>query len=83
MCGLNLTENAAYVLLHPLQTMKTMTMKALPPLLTWASRQRPGAQVGGVNVLCCDFVGGADFCSLVIGLNHKLLDPAGATGPPG
>lgn len=74
VCGLNLTENAAYVLLHPLQTMKTMTERALSPLLNWASRQRPGAQVGGVNILCCDFVGGSRFCSLVIGLNYKLLD---------
>ncbi|TNM94014.1 hypothetical protein fugu_002190 [Takifugu bimaculatus] len=75
VCGLNLTENAAYVLLHPLQSMKTMTRRALSLLLRWASRQRPGDQAGGVNVLCCDFVGGSQFCSLVIGLNYKLLDP--------
>lgn len=82
VCGLNLTENAAYVLLHPLQNMKTMTMKALSLLLRWAGEQRPGGQVGGVNVLCCDFVAGSLFCSLVIGLNAKLLHPAeaGAAG---
>lgn len=78
VCGLNLTEDTAYVLLHPLQNMKTMTMKALSLLLGWASEQRPGGQAGGVNVLCCDFVGGSHFCSLVIGLNGKLLDPAEA-----
>lgn len=73
MCGLNLTEDAAYILLHPLQNIRTMTRRALSPLLRWASEQRPGGQVGGVNVLCCDFVGGACFCSLVIGLNYKGL----------
>lgn len=78
VCGLNLTENAAYVLLHPLQSMKTMTRRALSLLLNWASKQRPGSQVGGLNVLCCDFVDGSQFCSLVIGLNYKLLDPAEA-----
>lgn len=58
--------------------MKTMTTKALSLLLNWAEEQRPGGQAGAVNVLCCDFVGGSRFCSLVIGLNHKLADPADA-----
>lgn len=82
VCGLNLTESAAYVLLHPLQNMKTMTTKALSLLLAWAGEQRPGGQVGGVNVLCCDFVGGSRFCSLVIGLNYKLLRPGAAGTAP-
>uniref|UniRef100_UPI0037E84177 PI-PLC X domain-containing protein 1-like n=1 Tax=Semicossyphus pulcher TaxID=241346 RepID=UPI0037E84177 len=73
--GLNLTEDTPYVLLHPLQSMKKMTMRALSLLLRWASEQQPGGQeVGGVNILCCDFVGVSRFCSLVIGLNYKLLD---------
>ncbi|XP_073318281.1 PI-PLC X domain-containing protein 1 isoform X2 [Pagrus major] len=71
--GLNLTEDAPYVLLHPLQNMKKMTMKALSLLLSWASEQQPGGEVAGVNVLCCDFVDVSQFCSLVIGLNSKLL----------
>lgn len=53
--------------------MRKMTMRALSLLLRWASEQRPGREVGGVNVLCCDFVGVSQFCSLVIGLNYKLL----------
>ncbi|XP_034534067.1 PI-PLC X domain-containing protein 1-like isoform X2 [Notolabrus celidotus] len=73
--GLNLTEDAPYVLLHPLQSMRKMTMRALSLLLDWASKQRPGGQkVDGVNILCCDFVGVRSFCSLVIDLNYKLLD---------
>ncbi|XP_069377569.1 PI-PLC X domain-containing protein 1-like isoform X2 [Paralichthys olivaceus] len=70
--GLNLTEDAPYVLLHPLETMRKMTMKALRLLLSWASEQRPGPEDGGVNIVCCDFVGVSQFCSLVIGLNYKL-----------
>lgn len=77
--GLNLTEDAPYVVLHPLQSMRTMTSRALSLLLRWASEQRPGRQAGGVNVICCDFVDVSQFCSLVIGLNYKL--PAGAPRP--
>uniref|UniRef100_A0A3Q4BVW0 Phosphatidylinositol-specific phospholipase C X domain-containing protein n=1 Tax=Mola mola TaxID=94237 RepID=A0A3Q4BVW0_MOLML len=69
--GLNLTEDAPYVLLHPLRNMKTVTKRALSLLLGWASEQRPGSQVGGVNILCFDFVDISCFCSLVIGLNYK------------
>ncbi|XP_026219184.1 PI-PLC X domain-containing protein 1-like [Anabas testudineus] len=70
--GLNLTEDAAYILLHPLQNMRKMTMKALSLLLSWASEQRAGPEAGGVNIICCDFVGVSEFCSLVIDLNYKL-----------
>ncbi|XP_022042563.1 PI-PLC X domain-containing protein 1-like [Acanthochromis polyacanthus] len=72
VCGLNLTEDAPYVFLHPLQDMRKMTMKALSLLLHWTGEQRPGPEGGGVNVVCCDFVGDSRFCSLVIGLNYKL-----------
>ncbi|XP_059183595.1 PI-PLC X domain-containing protein 1-like [Centropristis striata] len=71
--GLNLTEDAPYVLLHPLQDMRKMTMSALSLLLCWASEQRPGCAACDVNILCCDFVDVRQFCSLVIGLNYKLL----------
>ncbi|XP_034408800.1 PI-PLC X domain-containing protein 1-like isoform X2 [Cyclopterus lumpus] len=73
--GLNLTEDAPYVLLHPLQGMRKMTMRALSLLLRWASEQRPGREAGEVNVVCCDFVDVSHFCSLVIGLNYKTLAP--------
>lgn len=76
--GLNLTEDAPYVLLHPFQNLRKMTTKALSLLLRWASEQRPGPEVGGVNILCCDFVAISQFCSLVISLNYKLLGEAGS-----
>lgn len=68
--GLKLTEDASYVLL---QHVKMFTQRALSPLLGWASEQRPGSQVGGVNIICCDFVELGSFCSLVIDLNYKRL----------
>ncbi|XP_040888456.1 PI-PLC X domain-containing protein 1-like isoform X2 [Toxotes jaculatrix] len=71
--GLNLTEDAPYILLHPFQNMRKMTTKALSLLLGWVSEQRPGPEDDGVNIVCCDFVGVSQFCSLVIGLNYKLL----------
>ncbi|KAM3862884.1 PI-PLC X domain-containing protein 1 [Diretmus argenteus] len=77
--GLNLTEDGLYVLLHPCQNMRKMTMKALSLLLLWASEQRPGPEGGGVNILCCDFIGDSRFCSLVIGLNYKLVGGASAS----
>ncbi|XP_076011344.1 PI-PLC X domain-containing protein 1 isoform X2 [Genypterus blacodes] len=71
--GLNLTEDVRYVLHHPFQNMRKMTTAALSLLLGWASEQQPGPEVGGVNIICCDFVAASQFCSLVIGLNYKLL----------
>lgn len=72
--GLNLTEDAPYVLLHPLGSMRRMTKRALSLLLDWVSEQRPGwQQENGVNIICCDFVAVSSFCSLVIDLNYKLL----------
>nr|XP_020456301.1 PI-PLC X domain-containing protein 1-like isoform X2 [Monopterus albus] len=79
--GLNLTEDAPYVVFHPLQNMREMTMKALSLLLTWTSEQRPGPEIGGINIICCDFVGISQFCSLVINLNYKLLGGAGTLAP--
>ncbi|XP_061571665.1 PI-PLC X domain-containing protein 1-like [Cololabis saira] len=81
-CGLNLTEDFLYVLLHPLQNLRRMSGKALPRLLRWAGEQRPGPEGGGVNIVCGDFVGVGQLCSIVIGLNYKLLG-RGCTPPAG
>ncbi|XP_072304637.1 PI-PLC X domain-containing protein 1-like isoform X2 [Eucyclogobius newberryi] len=72
--GLNLTEDLTFVLLHPGLTLRTLTLKGLPPLLRWTNQQRPGPRRGGVNIVCSDFIGLSQFCSIVIGLNYKLLD---------
>ncbi|XP_014878113.1 PI-PLC X domain-containing protein 1-like [Poecilia latipinna] len=77
--GLNLTEDARYILLHPLQNLRIMTVEALSPLLRWTAEQRPGPGVGRVNIVCCDFVGFSQFCSIVIGLNFKLVKAAART----
>lgn len=77
--GLNLTEDLAYILLHPCQNLRRMTVKGLPLLLCWTNQQCPGPQEGGVNILCSDFVDLSHFCSIVIGLNDKLLDSTAGT----
>lgn len=69
--GLNLTETMFYVFLHPFQSMRTLTLDSLSLLLRWAGEQQPGPE--GVNIMCCDFVGMSEFCSLVIELNYKLV----------
>ncbi|MEQ2252766.1 hypothetical protein ILYODFUR_025248 [Ilyodon furcidens] len=74
--GLNLTEDASYILLHPFQNLRKMTTRALSLLLHWTAEQRPGPEGGGVNIVCCDFVGLSRFCWIVIGLNFKLLKAA-------
>ncbi|KAJ0009382.1 hypothetical protein NQD34_001084, partial [Periophthalmus magnuspinnatus] len=71
--GLNLTEDLAYVFLHPSLNLQKLTLRGLPLLLRWTNQQRPGAQRDGVNILCSDFIGFSQFCSIVIGLNYKLL----------
>ncbi|XP_016893782.1 PI-PLC X domain-containing protein 1 isoform X3 [Cynoglossus semilaevis] len=71
--GLNLTEDITYVLLHPYLNMRKLTMRSLSLLLKWTSEQSPGKEDGAVNIVCCDFVDVSHFCSLVIGLNYKLL----------
>ncbi|CAN9498286.1 unnamed protein product [Ophioblennius macclurei] len=72
VCGLNLTENAACVLLHPKDDLKKMTVKAAAPLLHWAAAQHTGPGTAAINIICCDFVGLiADFCSCIIALNYK------------
>lgn len=48
-------------------------MRSLSLLLKWTSEQSPGKEDGAVNIVCCDFVDVSHFCSLVIGLNYKLL----------
>ncbi|XP_030606882.1 PI-PLC X domain-containing protein 1-like isoform X2 [Archocentrus centrarchus] len=72
--GLNLTEDIPYVFLHPFQNMRKLTLSSLSLLLRWAGEQLPGPK--GVNVMCCDFVGMSEFCSLVIKLNYKLVGGA-------
>ncbi|KAI4889783.1 hypothetical protein NFI96_030810 [Prochilodus magdalenae] len=73
--GLNLTEDAKYVLHHLGQSMKSMTLRAYRLLLDWVKQQRPGRQKTCLNVICADFVGISrnEFIQLVIALNTKLL----------
>ncbi|XP_062302989.1 PI-PLC X domain-containing protein 1-like [Osmerus eperlanus] len=71
--GLNLTEDSSYVVHHPCETMRRMTMKAVSLLLGWVEVQRPGPQSTCLNIVCGDFVDLNEFPAVVIALNDKLL----------
>ncbi|KAI7807985.1 PI-PLC X domain-containing protein 1 [Triplophysa rosa] len=73
--GLNLTEDAGYILSHPCQSLKGMTLSSCGPLMDWVKQQRPGSGSTCINVICADFVSAYsnEFTRLVIGLNQILL----------
>ncbi|KAK2504322.1 hypothetical protein MC885_014801 [Smutsia gigantea] len=62
VAGINLTENLAYILLHPSESLKTMMLPSLPYL----SRS-------SANIIAGDFIGTDAFTSNIIRLNEKLL----------
>lgn len=74
--GLNLTEDLTFVVLHPLLNLRRLTLGGLPSLLDWTNQQRPGPLRTGVNIVCSDFISLSHFCTIVIGLNFKLLESA-------
>ncbi|XP_031415054.1 PI-PLC X domain-containing protein 1-like [Clupea harengus] len=73
VAGLNLTEDAAYVLEHLFSSMKEMTLKAYPDLLGWVKNQRCGQGKTCINIIASDFVGVNDFVQLVYQLNWNKL----------
>lgn len=70
--GLNLTEDARYVLCHPCQSLQSMTRRSYSLLMKWMKQQRPGSGHTCLNIICADFVGifSSEFTQLVIGLNQ-------------
>ncbi|XP_045711878.1 PI-PLC X domain-containing protein 1 [Phyllostomus hastatus] len=77
--GINLTENLWYILEHPSQSLRDLTLSGLPRLGAWVREQSPGPGPRCANIIAGDFIGadflGADtFVSDVIRLNEKLLD---------
>lgn len=73
MAGINLTENLAYVLAHPSESLEKVTLPSLPCLRAWVREQRPGPGAQCTNVIAGDFIGADAFVSDVIRLNDKLL----------
>ncbi|KAA0713398.1 PI-PLC X domain-containing protein 1 [Triplophysa tibetana] len=73
--GLNLTEDAGYILSHPCQSLKGMTLSSCGLVMDWVKQQRPGSGSTCINVICADFVSAYsnEFTQLVIGLNQILL----------
>lgn len=73
VAGLNLTENAKYIVTHPCQSMNSLTMRNYSAFLEWVSTQSPGPGSACLNIICGDFVVGIrHFASTVIDLNKKL-----------
>ncbi|KAK2495618.1 hypothetical protein MC885_011061 [Smutsia gigantea] len=73
VAGINLTENLAYILLHPSESLKTMMLPSLPYLSRWVQEQCPGPGTQCTNIIAGDFIGMDAFTSDVIRLNEKLL----------
>ncbi|XP_023656803.1 PI-PLC X domain-containing protein 1-like [Paramormyrops kingsleyae] len=74
VAGLNLTENARYIVTHPCQSMNSLTMRNYSAFLEWVATQSPGPRSTCLNIICGDFVVGIKhFASAVIDLNKKLL----------
>lgn len=73
--GLNLTEDARYIVSHPCQSLQSMTLSSYSLLLNWVKHQCPGSGKTCFNIICADFVGAFsnEFSQLVIGLNQTLL----------
>ncbi|XP_073758283.1 PI-PLC X domain-containing protein 1 isoform X1 [Callorhinus ursinus] len=73
VAGINLTENLAYVLGHPSQSLRKMTLPNLPYLSAWVREQCPGPGARCTNIIAGDFIGADTFVGDVIRLNEKLL----------
>ncbi|XP_059013742.1 PI-PLC X domain-containing protein 1 isoform X2 [Mustela lutreola] len=73
VAGINLTENLAYVLGHPTESLRKMTLPSLPCLRAWVREQSPGPGAQCTNIIAGDFIGADAFVGDVIRLNEKLL----------
>ncbi|KAJ8256149.1 hypothetical protein COCON_G00200130 [Conger conger] len=74
VAGLNLTEDTKYILTHPCQSIKSLTLQSSPQFLDWVKEQSPGPGSACLNIICGDFVGNSDLVSIVIDLNNKLAE---------
>ncbi|XP_062384159.1 PI-PLC X domain-containing protein 1 [Sardina pilchardus] len=73
VAGMNLTEDLRYIVQHPCQTMRSMTLRAYNFLLDWVKKQHPGPSKRSLNIICADFVADNEFVHIVIALNKQIL----------
>nr|XP_019575103.1 PREDICTED: PI-PLC X domain-containing protein 1 [Rhinolophus sinicus] len=73
VAGINLTENLEYILAHPSQSLRKLTLPSLPYLSAWVREQSPGPGTRCTNIIAGDFIGADTFVHDVIRLNEKLL----------
>lgn len=79
--GLNLTAERSYITSHMKESLRTLTLRNWECLKIWLEKQAPGPQHQSLNIIAGDFIGLIPLCSLVIGLNQKLLDKPYKKGP--
>ncbi|XP_066562162.1 PI-PLC X domain-containing protein 1 [Amia ocellicauda] len=73
VAGLNLTADTQYIVRHPSQSIRTLTLHNYGYLAAWLQKQSPGPDPGCLNIIAGDFIGSVQFCSIVISLNKKLI----------
>nr|XP_006639288.1 PREDICTED: PI-PLC X domain-containing protein 1 isoform X1 [Lepisosteus oculatus] len=73
VAGLNLTASTQFIVLHPRQSIQTLTLQNYGCLAAWLREQTPGGDTGSLNIIAGDFIGPCQFCSIVISLNMKLV----------
>ncbi|CAK6956197.1 PI-PLC X domain-containing protein 1 [Scomber scombrus] len=71
--GLNLTAAKSYITMNPKESLRTLTFNNWECLRKWLEKQIPGSDPKSLNIIAGDFVGPVPLCSLVIGLNQKLI----------
>nr|XP_054590779.1 PI-PLC X domain-containing protein 1 [Nothobranchius furzeri] len=73
IAGLNLTADRSYIAKNPKESLQMMTYKNWECLRKWVEQQIPGSDPKSFNIIAGDFVGSLPLCSVVIPLNHRLL----------
>ncbi|RXM35341.1 PI-PLC X domain-containing protein 1 [Acipenser ruthenus] len=74
VAGINLTEDAKYIVSHPTESLNGLVMSTYPVLLEWVQKQTPGPSPGAINIIAGDFVKEGQLVPAVISLNEELLN---------
>ncbi|KAK1169681.1 PI-PLC X domain-containing protein 1 [Acipenser oxyrinchus oxyrinchus] len=74
VAGINLTEDAKYIVSHPTESLNGLVMSTYPVLLEWVQKQTPGPGPGAINIIAGDFVKEGQLVPAVISLNEELLN---------
>ncbi|KAL2090001.1 hypothetical protein ACEWY4_014689 [Coilia grayii] len=73
VAGLNLTADRCFIMSHPRESLRSLSLANWDDVGEWLWEQRPGEGRSCLNIIAGDFVGLIPFCHLVIALNKKLI----------